>query len=173
MVVSDASSDGTDEIVGAYAPRVELWRQPARRGKTAGLNAVVPQLRGEVVVFSDANAMYDPSALRMLVRSFADPAVGCVTGVARYAAGGRSAADAGERAYWGYEIWLKRLESSVSSLVGGDGAIYAIRRALWSTLPENAINDFLNPLQIVGRGYRGVFESEAICYEETAGQVGL
>ncbi len=60
-----------------------------RRGKTAGLNAAVPRARGEIVVFSDANAMYQPDALRMLVRNFDDPQVGCVTGEARYLEGGR------------------------------------------------------------------------------------
>ena len=66
---------------------VRLFRQQARRGKTAGLNAFVPALHGDVIVFSDANAMYDPQALRMLVRNFGDPAVGCVTGEARYLSG--------------------------------------------------------------------------------------
>lgn len=169
VVVSDASSDGTDEIVQAYAARgVRLLRQEERRGKTAGLNAVVPTLSGGIAVFSDANAMYEADAARKLVRNFEDPEVGCVTGEARYLKGDRSAADVTERAYWNYEIWIKRLETSVGSMVGGDGAIYAIRKALWQPLPDNAINDFLNPLQIVAAGWRGVYEPEAICYEATA-----
>jgi cellulose synthase/poly-beta-1,6-N-acetylglucosamine synthase-like glycosyltransferase len=169
VVVSDESSDGTDDIVTAFAdPRVRLFRQSPRRGKTAGLNAAVPTLSGDIVVFSDANAMYEPEAIRKLVRNFSDPAVGCVTGEARYLQGNRSTADVSERAYWNYEIWIKRLETSVGSMVGGDGAIYAIRRSLWQSLPEDAINDFLNPLQIVAAGWRGVYEPKAICYEETA-----
>jgi cellulose synthase/poly-beta-1,6-N-acetylglucosamine synthase-like glycosyltransferase len=169
VVVSDASSDGTDAIVTTFADQgVRLARQAARRGKTAGLNAVVPAVSGDIVVFSDANAMYEPDAVRKLVRNFADPRVGCVTGEARYLKGNRSAADVTERAYWTYEIWIKRLETAVGSMVGGDGAIYAIRKPLWLALPEDAINDFLNPLQIVGAGWRGVYEPEAICYEETA-----
>lgn len=172
VVVSDASSDGTDDIVREYAGRgVRLERQPERRGKTAGLNSVVPHVLGEVVVFSDANAMYQPGALQMLVRNFADAEVGCVTGEARYLEGGQSAADAGERAYWNYEMQVKRLETGVGSMVGGDGAIYAIRKALWRSLPDNAINDFLNPLQIVADGWRSVYEPEAVCFEETAGGV--
>jgi cellulose synthase/poly-beta-1,6-N-acetylglucosamine synthase-like glycosyltransferase len=169
VVVSDASSDGTDAVVDEFADRgVRLLRQTERRGKTAGLNAVVPTLSGDVVVFSDANAMYDADAVRKLVRNFGDPRVGCVTGEARYLKGNRSAADVTERAYWNYEIWIKRLETSVGSMVGGDGAIYAIRKTLWQTLSDDAINDFLNPLQIVGAGWRGVYEPEAVCYEETA-----
>ncbi len=170
VVISDASDDGTDTIVQRYADRgVVLRRQHARRGKTAGLNATVPLLTGDIVVFSDANAMYQPDAIRMLVRNFADPAVGCVTGEARYEGDADGAADEGEGAYWNYEMQLKRLETAVGSSVGGDGAIYAIRKPLWQTLPEDGINDFLNPLQIVAAGWRGVYEPEAICYEEAAG----
>jgi cellulose synthase/poly-beta-1,6-N-acetylglucosamine synthase-like glycosyltransferase len=170
VVISDCSDDGTDEIVGEFATRgVRLLRQAERRGKTAGLNHSVPLLTGEIVVFSDANAMYEPDALRKLVRNFADAKVGYVTGEARYLLDGQAVADASERAYWGYEMELKRRETLIGSMVGGDGAIYAIRRALWRTLPEDAINDFLNPLQIVEAGWRGVYEPEAVCYEETSG----
>lgn len=172
IVISDASSDGTDAIVLEYAARgVRLARQPERRGKTAGLNAVVPHVSGEIVVFSDANAMYARDALRMLVRNFADPEIGCVTGEAKYLESRQSAADAGERAYWTYDLLIKRFETAVGSMVGGDGAIYAIRKELWETLPENAINDFQNPLQIVTKGWRTIFEPAAVCFEETAGRV--
>ena len=174
VVCSDASDDGTDAIVEEYRSRgVVLHRLPQRLGKTAGLNAAVPQATGEIVVFSDANAMYEPKAVRNLVRNFADPSVGCVTGESRYVAGNAATADRGERAYWTYEIKLKRLESAVGSMVGGDGAVYAIRKDLWQELPETAINDFLNPLQIVAAGWRAIYEPEAICYERTAGELRL
>jgi cellulose synthase/poly-beta-1,6-N-acetylglucosamine synthase-like glycosyltransferase len=172
VVISDCSSDGTDEIVKSFERHgVTLARMAQRRGKTAGLNATVPTLTGEIVVFSDANAMYEAGALRMLARNFADAEVGYVTGEARYLKNGQAPADVGERAYWGYEMQMKRLETQLGSMVGGDGAIYAIRRALWRTLPEDAINDFLNPLQIVAAGWRGVYEPDAVCWEETGGGV--
>ncbi|HUE86406.1 MAG TPA: glycosyltransferase family 2 protein [Vicinamibacterales bacterium] len=172
VVVSDASDDGTDDIVREYAAQgVRLARQETRRGKTAGLNHTVPAVQGEIVVFSDANAMYEPDALLKLVRNFADAGVGCVTGEARYLSRGWTTADVGERAYWNYEIKIKRLETALGSMVGGDGAIYAIRRPLWQTLPDDAINDFLNPLQIVAAGWRGVYEPEAVCWEDTAGGI--
>lgn len=170
LIVSDASTDDTDAIVREYADRgVILLRQDVRRGKTAGLNAAVARARGAIVVFSDANAMYRADAIRCLVRNFADPTVGCVTGEARYLKGRPSAPGLGERAYWSYEIQVKRLESALGSMVGGDGAIYAIRRELWRPLPEAAINDFLNPLQIVALGYRNVYEPDAVAFEEVAG----
>ncbi|RPI49651.1 MAG: glycosyltransferase family 2 protein, partial [Acidobacteria bacterium] len=174
VVISDASTDGTDEIAAEFTARhgVVVARQPERAGKTAGLNRTIPTLRGEIVVFSDANALYEPNALKMLVRNFADAQVGSVTGQARYVEGNRTAADAGERTYWDYETYLKRLETAVGSTVGGDGAIYAIRAHLWKPLPSTGINDFLNPLQIVDAGWRAVYEPDAICYEDTAGTAG-
>ena len=170
VVVSDASDDGTDEIVQEYASEgVRLFRQEERRGKTEGLNAVMRTVRTDVVVFSDANAMYARDALLMLIRNFADGDVGCVTGEAQYVPHGNAVADVGERLYWGYEMQIKRLETSLGSMVGGDGAIYAIRTPLWRTLPPNAINDFMNPLQIVAAGWRATYEPMATCLEETAG----
>jgi cellulose synthase/poly-beta-1,6-N-acetylglucosamine synthase-like glycosyltransferase len=172
VVISDASDDGTDDIVREFAAQgVRLARQHVRLGKTAGLNATVPTLAGDIVVFSDANALYEPDALLKLARNFADPSVGCVTGEARYEAHAWSTADVGERVYWDYEIQIKRAETALGSMVGGDGAIYAIRRALWRELPVDAINDFLNPLQIVAAGWRAVYEPEAICWEDTAGGI--
>jgi cellulose synthase/poly-beta-1,6-N-acetylglucosamine synthase-like glycosyltransferase len=170
VVVSDASDDATDDVVREFAGRgVRLCRQESRRGKTAGLNRFVPELQGEIVVFSDANALYDRQAIRHLVRNFDDPTIGCVTGEARYLEDSQTTASGAERLYWAYEMRLKQLETGVGSLVGADGAIYAIRRSLWRTLPEDAINDFLNPLQIVAAGWRGVYEPRAFCLEETAG----
>ena len=169
IVVSDASSDATDDIVREFSPRVRLERQEQHLGKTAGLNRAMPTLKGDVVVFSDANAMYASDAVRKLVRNFGDPEVGCVTGESRYVGGEGTGAGAGERVYWSYEMRIKGLETAVWSMVGGDGAIYAIRRQLWTPLPETAINDFLNPLQIVAAGWRGVYEPDAVCHEAPAG----
>jgi len=171
VVISDASTDGTDDIAREFTAShgVVVARQPERAGKTAGLNRTVPTLHGEVVVFSDANALYERNALKMLVRNFADPEVGCVTGQARYVEGNQNAADSGERTYWDYETSIKCLETALGSTVGGDGAIYGIRAHLWRSLPPTGINDFLNPLQIVNAGWRAVYEPDAICYEDTAG----
>lgn len=171
LVVSDASDDATDGIVRdwqARDPRVRLVRQEERRGKTSGLNLAMGEARGEVVVFSDANAMYRTDALRKLVRHFADPEVGYVVGAQLYNAGGNSEATASEGLYWRLELMLKRLESRFDSVVGGDGAIYAIRRRLFWPLQPDDINDFVNPLQIVAEGYRGLFDPEAVCTEDAA-----
>ena len=170
IVISDASTDHTDEIVHEYADRgVRLIRQTERLGKTSGLNLAVPQTRGEIIVFSDANAMYQQDAISKLVRNFSDDKVGYVVGEARYKNTDQSAATKSETTYWMLEIFLKKMESHIHSVVGGDGAIYAIRRGLYEELLDTDINDFVNPLQIIAKGYRGVYEPEAICWEETAG----
>jgi cellulose synthase/poly-beta-1,6-N-acetylglucosamine synthase-like glycosyltransferase len=170
IVVSDSSNDGTDEVVLKYEPfGVRLVRQTERKGKTAGLNLAVPQSKGQVLVFSDANALYLANAIRQLVQHFADPKVGYVVGNARYVENASDSESAeSEGLYWKLETWLKTKESVFYSVVGGDGAIYAIRRELYSPLLPTDINDFLNPLQIINRGFWGVFEPGAICYEEAA-----
>jgi cellulose synthase/poly-beta-1,6-N-acetylglucosamine synthase-like glycosyltransferase len=170
IVISDCSSDATDQIVSEYVDRgVRLIRQNERLGKSSGLNLAVPRARGEVVVFSDANAMYRCDAIQNLVRHFVDPKIGYVVGNSRYIESvGDSQSSQSEGRYWKLETWLKCKESDFESVVGGDGAIYAIRRELYSPLLPTDINDFLNPLQIIDHGYRGLFDSNVVCFEETA-----
>lgn len=175
IVASDASTDDTDQIVldfSAKDARVRLLRQEQRRGKSAALNRAVKEARGDIVVFSDANAMYERSAVRELVAGFADPQIGYIVGAAHYSdAGGRDAAE-NEGVYWKLELFLKNLESRFGSVVGGDGAIYALRRHLFEPLKEDDISDFVNPLQVIAAGYRGKFNPKARCFEEAGDTVG-
>jgi cellulose synthase/poly-beta-1,6-N-acetylglucosamine synthase-like glycosyltransferase len=166
LVVSDFSSDQTDDIVRSFSEHgVKLLRMSERSGKTAGLNAAVRQASGEVLVFSDANAEYDRHAIARLVRNLSDPEVGAVTGESRYRIEENDASTESENAYWRYELAIKKLESALGSVVGGDGAIYAIRKSLYRELDHADLSDFVNPLQIVQQGYRNVYEPEAVCYE--------
>jgi cellulose synthase/poly-beta-1,6-N-acetylglucosamine synthase-like glycosyltransferase len=168
VVISDASDDGTDEIVGQFAAQgVRLLRMNDRGGKTLGLNAGVRAAKGEIVVFSDANAMYLPDAIRKMARNFADPAVGAVVGESTYA-DAEGGAQQSESLYWKYETGIKRLETQIGSTVGGDGAIYAIRRSLYRDMRADALSDFVNPMQIVQAGYRCIYEPEAQSIEEAA-----
>ncbi|ALA59788.1 glycosyltransferase family 2 protein [Nitrospira moscoviensis] len=170
MVISDASTDATDDIVRSFAGQgVTLLRMAERGGKTVGLNAAMQQAKGDIVVFSDANIMYRSDTIRRLVRNFADPSVGCATGDSQYADDPDSAAHAQENSYWGYERYIRSMESIVGSTVGGDGAIFAIRRHLYQPLSPETINDLVVPLQIVTKGYRAVFEPTAIGLEPSAG----
>jgi len=169
LVVSDCSSDATDAIVaGVSDPRVRLIRMAERGGKTLGLNAAAREARGEILVFSDANAIYLRDALVNLTRNFADAQVGAVIGESTYSAA-EGGADEEESLYWKYEIAIKRLESAIGSVVGGDGAIYAIRKALYRPMRADALSDFVNPLQIVRGGHRCVYEPAARSVEKAAG----
>jgi glycosyltransferase involved in cell wall biosynthesis len=170
VVVSDGSDDGTDEIVTELAnPRITLVRQEGRLGKTMGINLAMEQIRSQITVFSDANAMYAPDAISRLVENFSDKTVGYAVGAALYTDAGSGASANNENLYWRYELAIKEMESQLHSVVGGDGAIYAIRTELWEPLQPQDINDFVNPLQIIAKGYRGVFDPKARCFEETAG----
>jgi cellulose synthase/poly-beta-1,6-N-acetylglucosamine synthase-like glycosyltransferase len=170
IIISDGSTDATERIAEAFVKSgVTLVRLPERRGKTAGLNAAFHIARGDILVFSDANILYAKDALRCLVRSFADQKVGCVTGNSHYVDADQSPAHMQENTYWGYERLVRTLESHLGSTVGGDGAIFAIRRELYRPLPPQAINDLVTPLQIVARGSRAVFEPAAIGFEPSAG----
>ncbi|WP_417518026.1 glycosyltransferase family 2 protein [Marinobacter sp.] len=170
IVVSDGSDDGTDEAVKEFEnDRIILIRQEGRLGKTMGINLAMEQITADITVFSDANAMYASDAISKLVRNFADLDVGYVVGAALYTDGNEGASARNENLYWRYELAIKAMESRLHSVVGGDGAIYAIRTKLWEPLQQQDINDFVNPLQIIAKGYRGVFDADAKCFEETAG----
>jgi cellulose synthase/poly-beta-1,6-N-acetylglucosamine synthase-like glycosyltransferase len=168
IVISDASDDATDEIVEQYSGRgVRLLRMPNRGGKTVGLNAGVAASAGEFVVFSDANALYRADALRQLAQPFADARVGAVIGESTYV-DSESESDRSESLYWRYETWIKLLESRGGSVVGGDGAIYAVRRALYQPMAADALSDFVNPLQVVRAGFACIYQPKAVSYESAA-----
>ncbi|HSL21157.1 MAG TPA: glycosyltransferase family 2 protein [Vicinamibacterales bacterium] len=166
IVVSDASTDATDEIVRSFRdPRVRLLVQPARRGKTAGLNEAVRAARGEIVVFTDANAAYPRGTIRRLAQYFRQPAIGLVTGYTRYALNGTGAVSETSNVYTSIERVIKKAESAWGCCVGADGAIFAIRRALYMPLRADDINDFVIPLSIAERGYRCVLAEDVFCSE--------
>ncbi len=161
VVASDASDDATDELVGRFAPRVGLVRCP-RGGKVAAQNHAVPKTTGELVAFSDANATWAPNALRKLVRNFADPDVAYVCGRLRLE---RADGSNKEGAYWRYELWLRESESRLDSVTGGNGSIYAVRRADYVDVDPRFGHDLSFPYLMVQRGRRAVYEPEAVAFE--------
>ena len=172
LVASDGSTDRTNAIVQRFAPEgVKLLALRGNVGKSAMLGRTVPLLRGEIVVFSDASSELEPQALRELVRSFADPRVGCVSGLYRLK-GGKDLRAEGEGLYWRYETFLKRQESRLHSILGAHGAFYGIRNALFWHLSESSINDdYLIPMRIVEQGFRAVYEPHAVCRERELASV--
>ncbi|HVF55411.1 MAG TPA: glycosyltransferase family 2 protein [Pyrinomonadaceae bacterium] len=168
IVASDCSSDRTDEIARSFAARgVRLHRQSERRGKTAAQNAAVELARGDVILFSDATTLYRPDVLRVMTPDFADPEVGCVAGRLVYVDPSDSGVGHGAKSYWGYETFLKRHESRACSLIGASGCLYAVRRAAYVPLYDEACSDFIIATKMVEQGLRAVYEPEAVCTEET------
>ena len=170
IVASDGSTDATEVIAASYADRgVVLHQVEQRGGKTQAQNEAVRLAQGEFIVFSDANSMYDVQALKRIIEPFADPAVGCVCGELRYANPDGDAAGKGEGLYWRYEQFLKRRESVLSSTLGANGAIYALRRDMFEELDADIISDFIMPVRVWRRGFRIVYEPDAIAEERSGG----
>ena len=168
IVVSDASTDGTDEVVKQFeADGVVLLRQDVRHGKTAALNLAVERATGDVLVFSDANSLYEPDALRMLVRNFVDRHVGYVTGRLQYVSKGEGSVGIGCRLYMAYEHVLRGYETRLGSIAGVNGGIDAVRRSLYVAMRPDQLPDLVLPLSVIRRGYRVVYEPEAILREDT------
>ena len=165
VVASDESTDRTNELVEAVAarePRVRLLRCP-RGGKVAAQNAAVRETASEILAFSDANAQWQPDALRKLAGNFADPDVAYVCGGHFY-----EAADGTNRegTYWRWEAWLRRNESRLGSITGGIGPIYAVRRVDYIDVDPRFGHDLALPYLMVQQGRRAVFEPEAVAWEK-------
>lgn len=166
LVVSDGSTDRTDEIVRGYAARgVELLRTPARGGKIAAENAARPHLRGDIVVNTDASVRIAPGAIKPLIARFADPSVGVASGRDVSVAELDRDLNVGESGYVGYEMWVRDLETRVGSIVGASGCFYAIRKDLHlSEFPPALSRDFACALIAREHGYRAVSVDAAVCF---------
>lgn len=158
LIISDASTDGTDDIVRSFAGRgVELLRLPRRGGKTAAENAAAPHIRGEIVVNTDATIRIVPGALRQLVTVFRDPTIGVASGRDISVGDLETARNRGESGYVGYEMWVRSLETRLGSIVGASGCFFASRRELYDgAFPEALSRDFASCLIAREAGFRSV-----------------
>ena len=170
VIASDGSTDGTEAVARAYRESgVRLMAFSQRRGKPAVLNEVVPHLRGEIAVLMDVRQRVEPGALRALVRNFADPRVGAVSGELMLEADGDSEVGEGVGFYWRYEKFIRQSEAQVDSTVGVTGAIYALRRRLFRPIPSaTLLDDVLIPMQVVRQGYRVLFEPAARAWDRAS-----
>ena len=136
-------------------PRIQVFDYSDRGGKTSVLNRLVAKSKGEILVFTDASEMFDAQAIRHLVANFSDPKVGAVSGQLMMTGSDTNGSTQGVSAYWKYEKKLRVLESRLYSTLGATGAIYALRRSLYSAPPDNTIlDDVAIPLAAVRQGYR-------------------
>ena len=157
LFVSDGSSDATVDIIRASGlPGMQIIELPGRGGKAAALNAGLAAATGDLLLFTDAAIELETGSLRAIVAQFRDPRIGCVSGEDRIAESG------GEAWYGRYELFLRRLESRVHSIVGASGSFYAQRRAICRPFTEGMAPDFLSVLRTVEQGYRATSEFSAV-----------
>ncbi len=163
IVASDGSSDRTVEL--AREAGADLVLDLPRGGKVAALNAAAKRARGEILAFSDANSFWRPDALRWLVARFGEDRVGYVCGQVRFAGGGGGNQ---EGLYWRYEMAVRSMESRLAGVTAGNGAIYAVRAEAYLDLHPSRGQDLSFPFELTKRGWRAVYEPEALAEERMA-----
>jgi cellulose synthase/poly-beta-1,6-N-acetylglucosamine synthase-like glycosyltransferase len=168
LVYVDASTDGTAALLAPYAEVATIVVARERRGKTYGMNLLVERCSADIVVFTDANVHVDPPALDALLREFRDPQIGCVCGHLIYTNGETTATAQIGSLYWRLEEQIKRQESALGAVMGADGSLFAIRRALHHPVPEMLIDDMFVSLSILCDGYGVVRAPDALAYEASA-----
>jgi poly-beta-1,6-N-acetyl-D-glucosamine synthase len=170
IIVASESTDETNTIVRKFDENgVILYAYEKREGKRATLYRTVPLAKGEIIVFSDANAMYKYDAIKKITRNFFDKRIGCVSGKLQYLNPEESSIGEGESSYWEFEFVLKKMLSKLFSLGGGvNGSIFAIRKALYNPIDKYRGDDFEISCRVELGGYGSVLEPEAISYEESS-----
>jgi cellulose synthase/poly-beta-1,6-N-acetylglucosamine synthase-like glycosyltransferase len=165
LVYVDGMEDRTGELLAPFAEEITLVVSPTRHGKTHGMTLLVERCTADIVVFTDANVHVDPPAIEALVRAFEDPETGCVCGHLIYTNGAESATAEVGSLYWRLEEQVKRHESALGAVMGADGSLFAVRRALYPRVPETLIDDMFVSLSILCQGYRVVRAPDALAYE--------
>ena len=172
IVATDGSSDRTVEIVESFHDRgVKLNHTSLRDGKLAAINRAIVQAHGDIVVFSDANNIYDPDAIRKLITPFSDPNVGASTGAKLIIQDGGGLSGV-EGIYWKYESWIKTNETILGTCTSSVGEILAIRRELYQPPPSHIINDdYYIVLDLIKRGFRVFYVADARSFEYSSATV--
>ncbi|MCQ4872577.1 glycosyltransferase family 2 protein [Butyricimonas paravirosa] len=164
--VTDGTTDTTNNKLATY-PEVTILFSPERKGKTAALNRGMQFIKTPYTIFTDANTMLNPEAIREIMTCFSDPKVGCVAGEKRIESKDKDAAAAGgEGFYWRYESKLKSLDSRLYSAVGAAGELFAIETDLFKTMPtDTLLDDFILSLEIARQGYKIAYCDRAYAIE--------
>ena len=161
LIASDGSTDRTNEIASGYRGQgIELLALSERRGKENAQKEAVKKATGDILVFTDVATSLEPEGIGRIVSNFADPSVGCVSSEDRLV--GEDGKPSGEGFYVHYEMWLRRLESRVNSLVGLSGSFFAARKEACRDLSGDLQSDFRTLLNCVGMGLRGVSDPGAL-----------
>lgn len=166
IVASNGCTDGTDEIVRSFRDRGVILRSIPEPGKTNAQDFTAPLASGEIIIFSDADAIYEPDTVRRLVSPFADERVGLVQGDSIVMQGEEVPVDKGTQIYLRYERLVKKLESCLGACVTGYGGILAMRKKLFEPIPSHLMEDFALPVLVIAKGYRATFQSKAVMCEK-------
>jgi cellulose synthase/poly-beta-1,6-N-acetylglucosamine synthase-like glycosyltransferase len=173
IVISDSSTDDTDNIVREFvSKKLRLIRRERREGKAAALNEGVRYASGEILVFSDANSLFARDAIRRMMENFADPEIGYVTGNLAYRLRTAGVAGNGCSAYIKYENAMRLLETRAGSIIGVNGGVDAIRRELYTDVPQQLITDFVLPLHVISTKHRVVYDERVHSFEVANTKLG-
>lgn len=170
LIGNDGSKDKTAEIIRRFAPRITLLDAEKNAGKAAMLNRLVEQADAEILVFCDANTLFFPNVIRKIAQPFSDPKMGCVCGHLILNDQSGSALGEGEASYWDLESEIKKFEGQLGVVIGGNGAIYAIRKSVFTPLPikRSVMDDFFITVKVLQKGFHSTFISSAIGTEQTS-----
>ena len=163
ILASDGSTDSTISIIKKYKDKgIKLVDSKERVGKTQIQNEAIKVSSGEILFFSDVSTIHPPDVIKKITRNFVDKTVGCVTGKVIFWSNEKNLITKGAELRLKYEIYLREKQSGFHSLFGATGCIYAIRKELFEPLREDLVSDFVEPLKILEKGYRTVYEAEAL-----------
>jgi len=165
LAFDDGSSDETAALIAAQGDLVTLLRGPGRSGKAHGMKLLAARAKGNVLIFTDANVTLDADAIENLLARYADPEIGGVLGSLHYMGDGDSATASVGSLYWRIEEWLKDEESRTGNVLGADGSIFSIRRALYPEFPDSVLDDLTVSMAVVFAGKRLVKAKDVIARE--------
>jgi cellulose synthase/poly-beta-1,6-N-acetylglucosamine synthase-like glycosyltransferase len=165
LAFNDGSSDGTGALLGDAADILTVVDGPGRSGKARGMKTLAARAKGDVLIFTDANVQLETEAVERLLSCYADPAVGGVLGSLRYEGEGASASANVGGLYWRLEEALKDRESRTGNVMGADGSIFSIRRALYPDFPDHVLDDLTVSMSVVFAGWRLIKARDVIAWE--------
>jgi len=168
LLYTDACADRTVEIARKVAVTARIFEGKERAGKSTGMNRLLSEATGDIVIFTDANVMLAEGTIDAFAAAFSVPEIGCACGKLIYTNSGDSEVATVGSLYWKFEEFLKSLESSTGSTMGADGSLFAIRRSLFRTVAPDIIDDMFTSLSILSDGWRVVTIPDAIAYEKSA-----
>jgi glycosyltransferase involved in cell wall biosynthesis len=175
IVSSDNSTDNTNKIVESFVKVNEnllLHKVETRKGKTNAQDEAVKKASGDILIFTDANSLLDKNSLKELVSYFNDESIGYVAGKLVYRNGNLNPTSNKESTYWSIDLWMRQIESNISSITAGNGSLYAVRKLNYFFIDPVYSHDSIYPPKMVISGKRAVYNEKAITTEK-AGQTDI